>query len=89
MPDTMTYPFKHAAKHQNRDITEIEVRAPRMRDLKAIDAVKGDVAKLAKTIEVLTGMTGREIDDLHFDDVKGLGDAIATLFGEAGVAEAA
>jgi hypothetical protein len=32
-----------------------------MRDLKAIDAVKGDVAKVAKTIESLTGLTQREI----------------------------
>lgn len=88
MSDSTTYCFKHAAKHQNRDVTEIEVRAPRMRDLKAIDAVKGDVAKLAKTIEVLTGMTAREIDDLHFDDVKGLGEIAAGLFGQAIPADA-
>ena len=80
MSDTMNYRFKHTAKHQNREVTEIEVRAPTMRDLKAIDAVKGDVAKLAKTIEVLTGMTAREIDDLHYDDVRGLGDAVADFF---------
>ena len=43
--DSVIYQFKSAAKHQGRDITEIEVRAPRMRDLKAIDGVKGDVAK--------------------------------------------
>ncbi len=83
MNDSMTYRFQHQAKHQNREVTEIEVRAPRMRDLKAIDAVKGEVAKLAKIIELLTGMTAREIDDLHFDDVKGLGQIAAGLFGEA------
>ena len=79
--DSVMYQFKSAAKHQGRDITEIEVRAPRMRDLKAIDAVKGDVAKMAKTIESLTGLTQREIDDLHLDDVKGLGEIVAGLMG--------
>ena len=52
-----------------------------MRDLKAIDAVKGDVAKMAKTIESLTGLTQREIDDLHYEDVKGLGEIVAAMFG--------
>jgi hypothetical protein len=79
--DSVIYQFKSAAKHQGRDVTEIEVRAPRMRDLKAIDAVKGDVAKMAKTIESLTGLTQREIDDLHYEDVKGLGEIVAAMFG--------
>ncbi len=81
MSDSTTYLFKHAAKHQNRDIAEIEVRAPRMRDLKAIDAVKGNMAKMAKIIEALTGMTQREINDLHFDDIRGLGEVVVGLFG--------
>ena len=79
--DSVIYQFKSAAKHQGRDITEIEVRAPRMRDLKAIDGVKGNVAKVAKTIESLTGLTQREIDDLHYEDVKGLGQIVAGLMG--------
>ncbi|HXV23884.1 MAG TPA: phage tail assembly protein [Alphaproteobacteria bacterium] len=81
MSDTMNYRFKHTAKHQNREVTEIEVRAPTMRDLKAIDAVKGNMAKMAKIIEALTGMTQREIDDLHFDDIRGLGEVVVGLFG--------
>jgi hypothetical protein len=78
--DSVIYRFKSAAKHQGRDIAEIEVHAPRMRDLKAIEGVTGKAARIAKTIETLTGMTQREIDDLHFTDVNGLGDVVATLF---------
>ena len=52
-----------------------------MRDLKAIDADKGDVAKVAKTIESLTALTQREIDELHYEDVKGLGQIVAGLMG--------
>jgi len=44
-------------------------------------AVKGDVAKVAKTIESLTGLTQREIDELHYEDVKGLGQIVAGLMG--------
>ena len=79
--NSVIYRFKSAAKHQGRDITEIEVHAPRMRDLKAIEGVSGKAAKIAKTIEALTGMTQREVDELHFQDVNGLGDVVATLFG--------
>lgn len=79
--ERVTYRFKSAAKHQGRDIAEIEVHAPRMRDLKAIEGVTtGKAARIAKTIETLTGMTQREIDDLHFADVNGLGDVVAKLF---------
>jgi hypothetical protein len=79
--NSVIYRFKSAAKHQGRDITEIEVHAPRMRDLKAIEGVSGKAAKIAKTIETLTGMTQREVDELHFQDVNGLGDVVVTLFG--------
>jgi hypothetical protein len=78
--DSVIYRFKSAAKHQGRDIAEIEVHAPRMRDLKAIEGVTGKAAKIAKTIETLTVLTQREIDDLHFEDVSGLGDVVARLF---------
>jgi hypothetical protein len=36
---------------------------------------------VAKTIESLTGLTQREIDDLHYEDVKGLGQIVAGLMG--------
>jgi hypothetical protein len=82
--ERVIYRFKSAAKHQGRDIAEIEVHAPRMRDLKAIEGVTtGKAARIAKTIETLTGMTQREIDALQFADVKGLSDVIAQLFGAA------
>ena len=79
--DSVIYRFKSAARHQGRDIAEIEVHAPRMRDLKAIEGVTGKAARIAKTIETLTGLTQREIDALQFDDVKGLSDLIAELLG--------
>jgi hypothetical protein len=78
--DSVIYRFKSAARRQGRNIAEIEVHAPRMRDLKAIEGVSGKAARIAKTIETLTGMTQREIDDLHFADVNGLGDVVAKLF---------
>ena len=86
--DTVLYQFKSEAKHQGRDISEIAVRAPRMRDLKAMESIKGSASKLAKTIEVLTGLTAREIDELHFNDVQGLGEVIGKLFGAPGTPSA-
>lgn len=79
--DSAIYRFKAAARHQGYDIAEIEVRVPRMRDLKAIETARGNAGKAAKTIETLTGLTQREVDELHLDDVKGLGEVVAALCG--------
>ena len=78
---SLTYRFKSAARHQGRDIAEIQVHAPRMRDLKAIERAPGRAARIVKAMETLTGLTRGEIGALHIDDVRGLSDVIATLFG--------
>lgn len=72
--------FVATVKPQSREITEIAVRPPTVRDLKALEQVRGSAARAAKMIERLTGLTAREVGDLHADDMKGLGEIAADFF---------
>ena len=72
--------FATLAKPQARVITEIAVRPPTIRDLKALEQVRGATARIAKMIELLTGLTQREVGDLHADDRRGLGEIAADFF---------
>ena len=80
MANPVLYRFINTAKHQGRDITEIVVRPPTMRDLKTLEQVQGVASRMAKMIELLTGFTAREVDDLQVDDVKRLGMIAADFF---------
>lgn len=79
--DSVIYRFKSAARRQGGNIAEIEVHAPRMRDLRTIEASAGKAARIAAAIGTLTGLTRGEIGALHIDDVRGLSEVVATLFG--------
>jgi hypothetical protein len=81
--DSVIYRFKSAARRQGRDIAEIEVHAPRMRDLRTIEASAGKAVRIAAAIGTLTGLTRGEIGALHIDDVRGLSEVVATLFRHA------
>ena len=87
MARPVLYKFSTAARHQGREIYEIEVRPPTMRDLKQI-AKEGDAtARLAKMIELLTGMTTREVEDIQVEDVAALGEIVAGFFPNSKPAE--
>ena len=80
MSDTVTIRFNHPIKHQNREIAEIEVRPATIGDLKALDGVTGDAARAAKAIELLTGLTAREVEQIRLEDAARLGEVVGNFF---------
>jgi hypothetical protein len=80
MANPVLYRCLNTVKHQGQEITEIVVRPPTMRDLKTLEQVQGSSSRMAKMIELLTGFTAREVDDLQVDDVKRLGMIAADFF---------
>jgi hypothetical protein len=54
---TVTFRFKFPIQHKNEWIDQIEVHAPTLRDLKALDGVTDTFTRAAKMIELLTGLT--------------------------------
>ena len=63
-----------------REITQVKVRKPTVRDLKALEPVKGAAARTAKMIELLTGLSAQEVAAIHAEDMKGLGEITALFF---------
>ena len=72
--------FATPIKPQAREITQITVRKPTVRDLKGLEPVKGAAARTAKMIELLTGLTAQEVATIHAEDMKALGEIAALLF---------
>lgn len=65
---------------RSREITQVAVRAPTVRDLMALETVNGPTQRTAKMIELLTGLAASEVGELHADDFKGLGEMVTVLF---------
>ena len=80
MPQAVTYVFKSPIKHQNELIYDIEARPPVMRDLRALEGIAGTFTRTGKMIELLTGLTAREVDEISLDDLRGLGQIVRPFF---------
>lgn len=50
-------------------ITELTLRRPRMKHLRAMDEAKGDMAKAQALLAAVSGRAPRELDDLDTDDL--------------------
>jgi hypothetical protein len=72
--------FGTSVRPPAREITQVKVRKPTVRDLKALEPVKGAAARTAKMIELLTGLNAQEVAAIHAEDMKGLGEITALLF---------
>jgi hypothetical protein len=77
---TVTFRFKFPIQHKNEWIDQIEVHAPTLRDLKALDGVTGTFTRAAKMIELLTGLTQREVEAISLEDRRGLGEITRPFF---------
>ena len=57
--------FGTSVRPPAREITQVKVRKPTVRDLKALEPVKGAAARTAKMIELLTGLNVQEVAAIH------------------------
>ena len=72
--------FGTSVRPPAHEITQVKVRKPTVRDLKALEPVKGAAARTAKMIELLTGLNAQEVAAIHAEDMIGLGEITALLF---------
>jgi tail assembly chaperone E/41/14-like protein len=72
--------FGTSVRPPAHEITQVKVRKPTVRDLKALEPMKGAAARTAKMIELLTGLSAQEVAAIHAEDMKGLGEITALLF---------
>lgn len=78
--DPVTVQLSQPVRRGSETITEVTIRELRLRDLRQIDSVKGDIARTAKLLSLVTGLTDRELDDLPARDLKTLGEALSAFF---------
>ena len=72
--------FAACVRPPAREITQVTLRKPTVRDLKTLESVRGAAARSAKMIELLTGFSAQEVAAIHAEDMKGLGEIAALLF---------
>lgn len=65
---TLQYPIA-IGRTGAANITELTLRRPRMKHLRAMDEAKGDMAKAQALLAAVSGRSSRELDDLDTDDL--------------------
>lgn len=76
MSDT-TVRLQYPIQAHGEEVTELTVRRPRVKDLRAMDAAAGDVSKTAVLIGGLCALTPKEVDSLDAEDFAALGQVVA------------
>lgn len=72
----LTVKLTYAIQAHGEEVSELTVRRPKVKDLRAMDAVQGDVAKTAMLIGALCGLTPREVDQIDAMDFATVGQAV-------------
>lgn len=73
----MMVKLQYPIQAHGEELSELELRRPRVKDLRAMDAATGDVAKTAALIGALCGLTPKEVDGLDCEDFARVGQAVA------------
>lgn len=69
------------ANERQETVTELTFREPKVADLRALDGIDGEVSRTATLIGRLTGLTARQVDEMHPADFMGVAPLVASFFG--------
>lgn len=73
-----TIKLKHSLLVDGREITEVTLRRPKVRDLRNMDKQKGsDMEKTLWMIGSLSEMTPAEVDEIDAEDLEAISGVIA------------
>ncbi len=74
------YKFNNPIRRGSGLLEEVTVRPPALRDLKALEGVTGTFARAAKMIELATGLSESEVEQISLEDMRGIGEIIRPFF---------
>lgn len=82
MADAERHPLKHPVEYEGETIEFVSLRRPRVRDLRALEAKKGegDIAQSIAMIAAVTGMPEGVVDEMDAEDYTILSERIADFF---------
>ena len=85
--EELVHPLKHpieikAASGQVMEtITELRLRRPKGKHLKATDAAKGEVGKTLALIVAIAGIPASAADEIDGEDLAAIGEVMGNFFG--------
>lgn len=60
--------------------SELELKRPTVKDLKALDDAKGDIGKMAVLVERLAGVTPHVVNNIDAEDFTEIGEVLGSFF---------
>ncbi len=80
MASNQMFKFNNPIRRGSVLLDEIMVRPPTLRDLKALEGITGTFARAAKMIELATGLSESEVEQISLEDMRGIGEIIRPFF---------
>lgn len=82
---TKTIPLAYPIVVGERTIPQVTIRRAKARDFRALDEVgsASELIQSLKMIELLTGLSSDEVDEMDAEDFATVGEAVAAFFGDA------
>lgn len=74
MTDFTKYTLEYPVDTDEFNITEVEVKNIGVRELKTLDKIKNQGKKDDKMLELVTGLSTKEIDELDLCDITAIGE---------------
>ena len=76
----ITYTLLIPISQGSDEIRELEFIRPKVKHLKKLDAVSGDIAKTAKMIEVCANIPPSVVDEIDSSDLVEIGKIVQNFF---------
>ena len=85
----ITVELKHPIQAHGETVSVLTMRRPTFGDLMQMDAVKGEMAKTAKLVEVCAQIPASSVRSIDVEDLGAITEAIAPFFGSLKIGESA
>ena len=76
--------LKHPIIADGREVIELALRRPRVRDLERMDKVTGEMAKVVAMVADLAELSPDQVRDLDAEDFSAVAEALGDFLGDAG-----
>jgi hypothetical protein len=75
----------HPFSVDGKTLTEVSIRRPKVRDIRAVDKVKedGDLQQGIVTVALLTGLSVEALDDMDAGDFARVSEVVGGFFGNS------
>ena len=76
--------LKHPIQADGREVAELTLRRPKVRDIERMDKVDGQVAKAVTLIADLAELAPDQVRELDAEDFSAVAEALGDFLGDAG-----